>query len=320
MTMDKHSRHIAEKAAAYFVQRRGATASERRQREAWLADDAQHARAYEEARRLWDRTGDLRDDTHLQALKAADLVALQRSRRAKVGWILSAAAVLVLLVGGGYLTKRFLTTSTPPVRYATALGERHAAILADGTQVVLNTDSVLEVRYTRNQRSVELQQGEAQFEVTHDPARPFIVHVGEDTVTALGTRFQVRRAPDATVVTLLRGKVEIAQGKERRILHPDEQARLSDNAGIVVRKIDPAQVNGWLHGWLRFRNAPLSEVIAEANRYSPHKLRLGDPALGKLKLSGNFRTGDSASIAAAVAQLLPVRVDDRGTDIVLLAK
>ncbi len=319
MTMDKHSRHIAEKATAYFVQRRGETASERRQREAWLAEDARHARAYEEARRLWERTGDLRGDAHLQALKAADLAALRRPRWTRASWIVAAAAVLVLLVGGAYLAQRFLTPP-PVVRYATALGERHTETLADGTQVVLNTDSVLEVRYTRSQRNVELQQGEAQFEVTHNAARPFIVHVGKDTVTALGTRFQVRRGTDATVVTLLRGKVEVAQGNERRILHPDEQARLSGNADIVVRKIDPAQVDGWLHGWLRFRNAPLSQVIAEANRYSSHKLRLGDPTLAKLKLSGNFRTGDSASIAAAVALLLPVRVDDRGTDIVLLAK
>lgn len=319
MIMDKQSKHIAEQAAAYFVQRRVETAAQRREREAWLAENASHARAYEETRRLWDRTGDLRGDAHLQALKAADLAALQRPRWPRAGWMLSAAAALALLVGGAYLAVRFLA-SPPPLRYATEIGERHTEILADGTQVMLNTDSVLEVRYTRGERDVELQRGEAQFEVTHDAARPFVVSMGEDTVTALGTRFQVRRGADADVVTLLQGRVEVAQGEQRRILQPNEQARLSDTAGIVVRTIDPAQVDGWPQGWLRFRSAPLSQVIADANRYSLRKLRLGDPTLAKLKLSGNFRTGDSASIAAAVAQLLPVRVNDRGADIVLLAK
>jgi transmembrane sensor len=319
MTMDKQSKHIAEQAAAHFVQRRGETAAQRREREVWLAEDARHARAYEETRRLWDRTGDLQDDARLQALKAADLAALQRPRWSRAGWMLSAAAALALLVGGAYLAMRFLA-SPPPVRYATALGERHTEILADGTQVVLNTDSVIEVRYTRGERDVELQQGEAQFEVTHDAARPFVVSVGDDTVTALGTRFQVRRDAAASVVTLLQGRVEVAQGEERRILQPNEQARLSANGGIVVNAIDPAQVDGWLDGWLRFRNAPLSQVVVEANRYSPRKLRLGDPKLAGLELNGNFRTGDSASIAAAVEQILPVRVNDRGSDIVLLAK
>jgi transmembrane sensor len=319
MTMDKQSKHIAEQAAAYFVQRRGETMIQRREREAWLADDEQHERAYEETRRLWDRTGNLRDDAHLQALKAADLAALQRPRWFRADWILSAAAALILLLGVAYLAMRFMASS-PPVTYAAALGERRTEVLADGTQVVLNTDSAIEARYTRGRRSVELQRGEAQFEVTHDAARPFVVSVGEDTVTALGTRFQVRRDTDVTVVTLLKGRVEVAQGQRQRILQPNQQARLSANAGIVVQAIDPAQVDGWLDGWLRFRNAPLGQVVAEANRYSSRKLRLGDPALAGLVLNGNFHTGDSASIASAVEQILPVRVDDRGADIVLLAK
>jgi transmembrane sensor len=319
MTMDKHSRHIAEQAAAYFVRHRGESDAQRREREAWLAEDARHARAYEETGRLWDRTGDLRVDAHLRALKAADLAALQRPRWSATRWVLSAAAVLALLVGGAHVATRFLA-APPPVRYATALGERQTEILADGTRVVLNTDSVIEVRYLHGERDVELQRGEAQFEVAHDAARPFVVSVGGDTVTALGTRFQVRRDAAAAVVTLLQGRVEVAQGEERRILRPNEQARLSSNAGIVVKAIDPTEVNGWLDGWLRFRNTPLGQVVAEANRYSPRKLRLGDPRLAGLRLNGNFRTGDSASIAAAVSQILPVRVDDRGADIVLLAK
>ncbi len=319
MTMDKQLKHIAEQAAAYFVQRRGETTTQHREREVWLAEDEQHERAYEETRRLWDRTGNLRDDAHLQALKAADLAALQRPRWFRADWILSAAAVLTLLLGVAYLAMRFMASS-PPVTYATALGERRTEVLADGTQVVLNTDSAIEARYTRDRRSVELQRGEAQFEVAHDAARPFVVSVGDGTVTALGTRFQVRRDTDAAVVTLLQGRVEVAQGQQRRILQPNQQARLSTNAGIAVQAIDPAQVNGWLDGWLRFRNAPLSQVVAEANRYSSRKLRLGDPKLAGLELNGNFHAGDSASIASAVEQILPVRVDDRGADIVLLAK
>lgn len=319
MTMDTHSKHIAEQAAAYFVQRRGETIPQRREREAWLAEDARHARAYDDAERLWDRTGNLRNDAHLQALKAADLAALQRPRWFRAGWILTAAAALILVLGGAYLGLWFMASS-PPVTYATALGERRTDVLADGTQVVLNTDSVIEARYTRGRRSVELQRGEAQFEVTHDTERPFVVSVGDGTVTALGTRFQVRRDTYATVVTLLKGRVEVAQEQQRRILQPNQQARLSANAGIVVQAIDPAQVDGWLDGWLRFRNAPLSQVVAEANRYSSRKLRLGDPKLAGLVLNGNFHTGDSASIASAVEQILPVRVDDRGADIVLLEK
>jgi transmembrane sensor len=319
MTMDKHPEQIAERAAAYFVRRRGETAAQRREREAWLAGDERHAGAYADAQRLWDRVGELRANARLQALKAADLAAMRRSRWLGPGRLLLAAAALVVLLGSAYLVTMFAATPSP-ARYVTQLGERRTETLADGTRVVLNTDTALEVRYTRGRRDVSLLRGEAQFEVEHDAARPFVVHVDGDTVTALGTRFQVRRNADAVVVTLLRGSVEVVQGQQQRILHPDEQAHLSPGAGIRIQAIDPAQVTGWPEGWLRFRNASLGQVVAEANRYSPRKLKLGGAALAGLKLNGNFRAGDNASIALAAGQILPVRVDDRGTEIVLRSK
>lgn len=319
MTMDKHPEHIAEQATGYFVRQRGETAAQRHDRETWLAEDERHAGAYKDAQRIWDRVGDLRDDAHLQALKAADLAMLQRSRWFGTGRLLMAAAVLVLLLGGAWLTA-ILLAAPPPARYATQIGERRTETLADGTHVVLNTDSVIEVRYARGRRDVSLRHGEAQFEVAHDAARPFVVHVDGDTVTALGTRFQVRRDAGMVVVTLLKGSVKVARGPEQRVLHPDEQARLSPGAGIRVATIDPAQVEGWLEGWLRFRNVSLGQVVAEANRYSSRKLQLDGPGLAELKLSGNFRAGDSASIAQAAEQILPVRVDDRGAEIVLRSR
>jgi transmembrane sensor len=191
-------------------------------------------------------------------------------------------------------------------------------VLADGSHVTLNTDSVVEVRFSRGHRDVDLQRGEAQFDVAHDATRPFVVHTGMGTVTALGTRFDVRRyAGDEAVVTLLRGSVAVKQGDERRTLHPNEQALLLERGGITVRTIDPAQVNAWVGGWLRFADASLGEVVAEANRYSPRKLRLADPQLASLRLHGSFHVGDTASIAAAAEQLLPVRVQAQGNDIVL---
>lgn len=318
MTMDKHPEQIAEQAAGYFVQHRSETAAQRREREAWLAGDERHASAYEDAQRLWDRVGDLRDNARLQALKAADLAAMRRSRWLGPGRLMLAAAALVVLLGSAYLVAMFATT--PPARYVTQLGERRTETLTDGTRVVLNTDTAVEVRYTHNRRDVSLLHGEAQFEVTHDAARPFVVHVDGDTVTALGTRFQVRRNADAVVVTLLKGSVEVVQGQQQRVLRPDEQAHLSPGAGIRIQAIDPAQVTGWPEGWLRFRNASLGQVVEEANRYSPRKLKLGDAELAGLKLNGNFRAGDNASIALAAEQILPVRVEDHGTGIVLRSK
>lgn len=315
--MDEQTKRISDQAADYLAGSPSETIAQRRAREAWLAEDVRHRLAYDEMQRLWDHAGHLRDDADLKAFTTRGRAALRRTRWSK-RLFLAVAAVTILIGGAGLLF--WLKTAVTPVRYVTAIGERQTDVLADGSRVTLNTDSAIEVRFTRGRRNVDLQRGEAQFEVAHDASRPFVVRTGMGTVTALGTRFQVRRDADDAVVTLLQGSVAVTQGPDRRTLVPDEQARLSDKGGIAVRTVDPAQVSGWLDGWLHFDDATLGEVVAEANRYSPRKLRLADPALARLRLQGNFRTGDTASIAAVAAALLPVRVEERGSEIVLRPK
>jgi len=319
MTMDKNPDHIAEQAAVYFASRRTGVLSERMARDTWLQQDASHAQAYDEFQKLWDHAADLANDPELQALKAADASMLRRQRWFRPQRLLAIAASLTVLLGTGYLVTQFMQPPAP-VAYATTLGERRPETLSDGTAIVLNTDSALEVRYSSGRRAIELKQGEVQFEVAHDKVRPFVVSIGGDSVTALGTRFQVRREQGNTFVTLLEGSVEVARGDERYLLKPNERAVLSARTGISIASIDPEFATGWLDGWLRFRGAPLAEVIAEANRYSDIKLRLGDPRLANVELSGNFHAGDNASIADAVSLILPVRAERRDDGVVLMPK
>jgi len=317
MDMDKYPDRIAEQAAEHFARRHGASLSQRRERNAWLQEDDRHAEAYAGIQRTWECAGHLAGDPELEALKAADLAAMRRPRWFRPQRMLAIAATLVAVVGAGHLANRFVQPPDP-VSYATALGERTTETMPDGTAIVLNTSSKVEVRYSRNLRAVELEQGEAQFDVARDATRPFVVNAGEDTITALGTRFQVRREPDRTIVTLLEGSVAVARGDERYVLRPNERAVMSARMGIAIAAIDPVLATGWLDGWLRFRGAPLADVIADANRYSSLKLRLGDPRLAGVALSGNFHAGDNASIAEAASLILPVRMEQRSDEIVLL--
>ncbi|MCD9026718.1 FecR domain-containing protein [Luteimonas sp. BDR2-5] len=315
MSTDHETARIARQASRYFAGRHRETIAQRRQREAWLAQDERHAHEYTRMERLWERLGDVPE---FQAMRERDMALLQGAPWYRRGWPLAAAAALGLLFGGVFMVAWL--TAPEPLTYATEFGERRTQTLPDGTALVLNTGTELTVRYSRRHRHVELRQGEAQFTVAHDAKRPFAVRVADSTVTALGTRFQVRRDAEAASVTLLEGSVAIEHRQERHTLQPNEQAWLAVGAGIVVRPIDPERANGWLDGWLRFRSTPLGEIVAEANRFSARKLRLADPALADVQLSGNFRAGDSASIAAAVELIQPVRVDDSGTDIVLVPR
>src|SRR5690606_8284583 len=135
-------------------------------------------------------------------------------------------------------------------------------------------------------------------------------------------RFQVREEGGTAAVTLLQGSVEVVLADERQRLAPGDQARYGGRgSSIDVRRIAPDAVSGWVQGRLDFSGLPLAEAVAEANRYSAVKLRLGDPALADLPVGGSFSIGDNAAIASALSMVFPVQVarsDER--EIVLVSR
>ena len=304
-----------EEAAAWFARRRDSacTPGEDAEFEDWYGHSEAHARAYAETENAWNQWKQLQSSDRMREMAAAAMAATTPRRRSVAAdrrwgpWLAAACIVAAVVVGGVELLPRLL--STPPVTYSTALGEQRTEQLPDGTRVTLNTETALQVRYGHGQREVVLQHGEAMFDVVHDAAHPFVVTTGDGSVTDLGTRFAMRDDSGTAIVTLLQGRVEITSGDAHKQLAPGEQARYGARiAGISVRKVDPAAVTAWLHGRLDFNGMPLAQAIADANRYSAVKLRLGDPKLADMPVGGSFRAGDNAAIAAALSAVFPVRV------------
>lgn len=324
--MERDSDTIRQEAEHWFVRRRDGACppAEEAEFRRWLERSEAHARAYAASARAWEELQGLQASPRMQAIAAAAMRATAPSRpRTLRLWkpLLLAASVAAVAVVG---VLRFLpqdTEASAPVAYATALGEQRTEQLADGTRLTLNTETVLQVTYSDARRAIALERGEAMFEVAPDPARPFVVTAADGTVTALGTRFQVRAQDGAVAVTLLEGSVEVAreaQHETQRLAPGDRAEYRAAAGGIAVQQVDPAAATAWMQGRLDFRATPLAEAVAEANRYSARKLRLGDPALAALPVSGNFSTGDSIGIATAFATVFPVRIDSATeTEIVL---
>jgi transmembrane sensor len=313
--MDSMHDTIREEAAAWFARRRdgACTQNEEVSFEEWRDRSESHARAYAETEHAWNQWKQLQSSERMREMTAAAMAATAPRRRhipagRLWGPLLAAACIVAAVVVGGIeLLPRLL--SPPPVTYSTTLGEQRTEQLPDGTRVTLNTETALQVRYGHGQREVVLQHGEALFDVVHDTAHPFVVTAGDGSVTDLGTKFAIRDDSGTAIVTLLQGRVEIAAQDERKQLTPGEQARYGARvAGISVRKVDPTAVTAWLRGRLDFNGMPLAQAIADANRYSTVKLRLGDPKLAEMPVGGSFRAGDNAAIAAALSAVFPVRV------------
>jgi len=160
--------------------------------------------------------------------------------------------------------------------------------------------------------------------VAHDASRPFSVDTGLGRVTALGTRFQVELDASQAIVTLVEGSVSVAlPGQDYRDptalrLAPGEQARHSpDRSHWTQQAVDAAAATSWSQGFHVFSATPLPEAVREINRYSSTQLRLAQPSLNSLVVSGNFKSGDAALIASALPLVLPVQLLKEGNEIVI---
>lgn len=282
-----------------------ATPADRMAFDRWLAADAVHGDAWDRVTRTAHMLDAGRHDPALQAMIAAARGGGPAVRRR--WWPAAAAAAVVLAVGGGavMLLDRPATTVAPQVaetRYATPVGRTREVALADGTQLTLDAASAVRVAAPGAIRRVVIEHGQAFFKVAHDPAHPFVVVTGRNSVTALGTAFAVRTAPDRVVVSLVEGSVRVDTPAIRRVttLSPGNTLTIG-RAGLQLATSGADSVAGWRRGELTFDATPLGEVAAELNRYSAQRIEIASPALARRVFSGVLKTdGGGRALADAL--------------------
>lgn len=247
-----------------------------------------------------------------------------------------AAGLAACLAGGiwlaasqGFSLRDHVSFSASPAiaeaLYRTGVGEQATIELADGSQIVLNTDSIVRVAYSVGARRLILDQGQAFFTVAKDPGRPFTVEADGRVVTAFGTAFDVRIQHDVLQVALLEGKVSVAPaGKVQQgvvMLRPNDMLIADKNTLNLVKLDNPAAFSAWREGLLIFQNDELGFAVAEMNRYSATRVVLSDEAVARLRLSGTFRIGQTRAFLEALQEMFPVRTEQHGAEeIVLTAK
>ncbi|MGX2041730.1 FecR family protein [Methylocaldum sp. MU1018] len=288
------------------IQSGEANAADRAALERWLAASPAHRQAYAALRAAWSEL----------PLPAAELAAARRyvHRRSSPwrAWSAAVAALLVMAVGLAAFEGWPLADTGV---YRTAKGERRTAILPDGSQVELNSDTVLAVRYGWSSRSVELARGEALFSIAAGKLRPFEVKAAGGLIRDIGTRFDVDLRPGSVRVAVLEGAVRIrlsGTGKERQV---NEGQTAGYSAAGVLTEAAPADLSAataWREGKLVFRAAPLSAVFAELGRYHAATFRIADPGLERLSLSGVFHNDDLPLFLATLEAVLPVKTRQTG--------
>jgi len=306
-------------AADWWVRLRDPAATERTTEQwlAWADEDASHLVAFEQVSQFAVRLGGLGEVTRAD-LMAEFAPALAPSRR----WIpMSAAAAAVLLVTGGYLGWSMNGNRVTAQVYTSSVAARRDLTLDDGSRVALGGATRLTTRFSRDQRQVELAEGEAYFEVKPNADRPFVVHVGKLTIEDIGTAFDVRRTGDRVTIAVAEGRVRIADGTSRNdsLEAVAGQAVSYDpaHAAMNLYATDPARTAAWRDARLEFDNEPLSVVVANINRYRSHPLRIADAHLQSLTFTGTVKTDAIDDWLQALPQVLPLQVSEAGGQTVL---
>jgi transmembrane sensor len=325
---------IDEEAAAWIWRMDSATspASDRQAYEAWLRQDPRHRRAAAELSTVWGALDGLaeakRDEKIATFTNRAKPPRLQYPKR----WWFAAAMVAAVAIGAIWLQQgRELQT------LATAVGQQRNVTLADGSIVALNTNTIVETDLRRHTREIYLRKGEAHFQVAHDRTRPFLVHAGDSVVRAVGTAFEVRVLTDQRVdVVVNEGRVEVQTTSTTPVsqdssvhVHPATTVRAL-NAGerlstaghdYAVVPITAQQLSSelaWREGAIIFDAEPLSEAIAEIERYTDARIVVSDPEIAALRVGGRFRTGDVQEFFDALQTALPVSIRHSNAGVVFI--
>ena len=188
----------------------------------------------------------------------------QKNRTISIVW--SAAAIAILLLGVGFIAKQYVLTP-PEMIFAMSGEEQKEIVLPDGSQVFLNTHTQLTYpeRFRTGNRKVTLT-GEGFFEVTHDPAKPFLVNVADRAnVEVLGTSFNISAPSEGETVRVqvVEGKVAFyASGKvaERKILEKNDQAEMQ-NGIIALNTLKNLNFLSWKTGIIIFEQEAIENVI-----------------------------------------------------------
>lgn len=336
-------KHVRDQAAKWFSLIDGGTATDAELKEFkdWQSADPIHEHAYDRTITLWSALGTLKADnvgeeipsenkTRPNSAHEKDNILTFPQPPFTIRAHLPAIAAAVAICIASFTTLIFLTRPNPfdvattavESTYSSELGETKSVTLTDGTKITLGALSTITVEVSSTKRSVELEQGAAVFDVTKDLDRPFVVQAHDFSARVLGTVFDVRSNGGVVRLSVLEGKVlaahPVAIGDSGIYLVEREEVtagqRLSAMSSQGLSDVDSFSVDSfaaWREDRLKYTNATLRELIADANRYSETRIVLGDGAedLEAMTVTVSFVGSDIDKVLASLPAIFPVTVD-----------
>lgn len=280
------------------------SAEERAELDAWTTSDRRHHGALIRARAAWI------DADRLAALAAGTVPTTSEPptpalpSHASTRRTFAIAASVMLAVTASLAAYLYLERGAQT--YASEIGEVRKIDLPDGSRLTLNTNTLAAVRFKETERGIELERGEALFNVEHNAARPFVVHANGVHIKAVGTAFTVRLDDARVDVLVTEGTVEVTRdGSRPQRITANHRAVIASGASrLDIEPVNPEGVTrqlAWREGMVAFAGEPLSVAVDEINRHSRRPIVVDDPGLAAQPIVGIFHANDAEAFARAAA-------------------
>ncbi len=237
-------------------------------------------------------------------------------------WSLRVAAVFLLVAIPSFFLYRYLAQPAE-MQYASA-NQVTEVTLSDGTRVTLNAGAILTCpsKFDGSLRQVKLQ-GEAWFEVSHNPARPFVIAADNVRIRVVGTTFSVntRTLNNTREIILATGKVQVyfaGKPQTMAILVPGDKAEVDPGNDEIIRSVnvDPNFL-AWKTKHLVFNNTPLCEAVLLLSKVYHANIRIAPDGSGDCRITTIFDKQSLESVLNVLKATLDLQIRDTGTGIEL---
>lgn len=277
----------------------------------WIEQHPNNGPAFDQVLETW------------QAGAHIDASELQPTQKTSTSWFsdwqwsplrTATASVLFLVAALGLVLQNNLwqaaNGNVSELHVNTARGEFKSIILEDGSIIELNTNTEIKSSQDDNGRNFALIRGEAFFNIASDKQRPFVIDLGDATVTVVGTQFNIQRQNSASHILVTEGIVKVAEQSQHSQL-PANKARLTAGQKVsidkrtglgAVKTVNKDRPIHWRAKTLVFEEATLSDALADLNRYLDKPVDLSDTTLKDLHVSGTFSLEEPQTTLTALIE------------------
>lgn len=287
----------------------------------WLRDNPDNMRAFREIEFEW-KLRHIPSPEAMQAVHAFREQIGHEKKGRKNFWkvFLSAVSVAAVVAGIFFATRQFVTEQIPEeVQWffvEAPIGTHSRISLPDGTEVWLNAGSVLSYGsdFNTKDRNINLN-GEAYFEVAHNPDKPFIVNAKDCRFTVLGTEFNINAYEEDSIaqVALIEGSLKFDGNGGQEIMTPGDMITWSAGGSTFVKeKVNASQYRAWIDGIILYDNITLPVLLKRLSREYAVNIILETERFNSKSFRVSYTDGESVdAILSSISRIVPIRVTIR---------